>query len=181
MSNVNPMPGGCGFADTIYQKVLSYCDYPNAVLELGCGVGGNLAKFKNSKTRVGIDPYKPNIDAAQHNCKAILGDHTHLKEFKANQFDLGITCSVLDHIEDFKVAFCDMIRICRELVLLEPMKNGVNRQCKKFETSHWKSTWYHDYVGFLNSIDVVFSTEPSPLYKTNSGPLYHFIYVRGNK
>jgi len=179
MADVNPMSGGCGWADLVYESVIETCGYPKKIIELGCGIGSNLEKFKKSKVRVGIDPYKKNIDTAKSKGfgTMILGDHTYLSKYNRNEFDVGFTLSVIDHIEHFEIALKDMLRICKRLVLIEPMIEGVGRQAKRKETTHWKATWYHNYRKFLEKSKVKFSIKPKPLSKRNSGPKYHLIYI----
>jgi len=181
MSDINPMLGGCNYSDILYKTVIKICKYPESIIELGCGNGGNLAEFSTSVIKVGIDPDKKNIDSAGNrkllNCQFILGSHKDLKQFKHNEFDIGITLSVLDHIENFKIALYSMMVINKELVLLEPTVKGENRQAKKSETQRWRDTWYHDYKTFLKEQKIFYSIKHYPLYKTNSGPLFHLICI----
>lgn len=181
MSNINPMPGGCRYSDILYKLVIETCGYPDSIIELGCGDGGNLAEFLTHIRKVGLDPYKKNINAALNrgllNCKFILGSHEDLTQFECNEFAVGVTLSVLDHIEDFKNALLHMMQISNKLILLEPILKGENRQARKVETQRWENTWYHDYETFLKEQKVFYSIKHYPLYKTNSGLLYHLIYI----
>ncbi len=161
----HPMIGECGFADVIFKKASRYS--PKSIIELGCGNGGNLAKFSCEK-KVGIDP-------CEENNPMILGDHTYLENYSINEFDLGFTCSVLDHIEDWERALSDMMRICKDVMLIEPYV-GKERQAKKKETFRWKETWYHDYVSFLEGFK--YEVEKYPLYKNNSGKFFHIFYIK---
>ena len=65
MSNIYPMPGGCGFSEKVYERVTSLCSpSPRSVFELGCGNGGNLELFSSADVRLGVDPFVPNIEEA---------------------------------------------------------------------------------------------------------------------
>ena len=142
MSDVNPMPGGCSYADAIHEESRNAIKDPLSVFELGCGNGGNLAKFTTSNIRVGIDPSEENITAANQRdgISAILADHTYMENFLTDEFDLGITVSVLNHIPSLNPALNSMMRICSKLILFEPTIRGENRQAKKGESSRYKAT-----------------------------------------
>ena len=181
MSDVNPMPGGCSYSGILYESVVKICGYPKSIIELGCGDGGNLAEFLTSSKRAGIDPDKKNINIAIDrkllNCQFILGSHEDLRQFDHNEFDVGITLSVLDHIKNFKIALYSMMIISKELILLEPTIKGENRQARKGEIQRWRNTWYHDYEMFLKEQKIFYSIKYYPLYKTNSGSLFHLMYI----
>jgi len=179
MRNVNRMHGHCNFSHKVYEKITQKIGYPNSIIELGCGNGGNLGKFNLSDKRIGIDPEKENIKNAVFrgiDCQFIYGDHNVLKNFKVNDFDLALTVSVLDHIEDFKVALLDMILISKNVILFEPYIKNTHRQANKYETKWWEITWYHDYEKYLKDSD--YTIEPYPLYNEGSGKLYHLIHIK---
>jgi len=48
------MVGLCKFSDVVASGVREVCGEPTSILELGCGPGGNLAKFPKSSC-LGID------------------------------------------------------------------------------------------------------------------------------
>jgi len=174
--DVNPMPGSCRFSDLIAFGLHNNFGKFDSVIELGCGRGGNLTEYPEVKTVVGIDPNPINIEKAQKvvkNGQVILGDHTLLTKYNTNQFDVGYTCSVLDHMEDFIPALNELCRVCKNVMLLEPTITGPSKQAKKSETSCWKISWYHDYAAWLTLNDFNFKCLPYPMYKTNSGPLFH--------
>jgi len=179
--NINPMIGGCKFSNIIYKKVIDICGHPKSIIELGCGNGGNLEKFSDSVIKIGIDPHIKNINNAKmkniKNCEFIYGSHIDLKKFGYNSFDVGITLSVLDHIEDYKNALSDMMNITKTLILIEPIKSKTDRLAHKEETFRWSNTWYHDYQSFLETNNIKYLLTPCELYKTNSGPLYHLFHI----
>ncbi len=180
MRNVNRMYGFCNFSHVIYDIITDNCGYPDSILELGCGNGGNLGKFFDSEKRVGIDPEPDNIERANlrgNGCEYILADHEHLKTYPDKSFDVAFTYSVLDHIEDFTVALPDMIRIARHVVLIEPYIAGEERQAREGETRWWEITWYHDYPKYLRENGYVFSIVPYQMFEGGSGPLYHVIHI----
>ena len=179
MENVNKMRGYCDFPHIIYKKIIEKCGYPDSIIELGCGNGGNLDKFSLSCKRIGIDPEPGNIKSALHrniDCEFIEGEHNILQNYQCNEFDVAFTVSVLDHIEDFTVALSKMLIIAKEVILLEPLIKGVERLAFKNETHIWNVTWYHNYESYLKNYN--YTIEPCPLYKEKSGPLYHLIHVK---
>jgi len=180
IKDINPMAGHCRYSSIIYETVIKKCGNVNSILELGCGNGLNLKKFTNVPTKVGIDPLKGNVLAAIENnplSKILLNSHLYLSNFRDREFDVGITCSVLNHIERFEIALNELIRVCKKLVLIEPMIEGENRQANSSETTGWGETWYFDYRKILTNKGKVFTIEKTPLYIKNSGPLYHTIFV----
>ena len=180
MKNVNPMRGKCKYRNVVRTKVLQKCGEPTSVIELGCGMGMNLAQFKRAKKRVGIDPHKPNVEAAKQKsegAKIIEGTHENLKDFGVNEFDVGITCSVIDHIGDGRDAVNEMMKVCKKINLIEPMIEGEDRQTTPEESSEWHTTWYHNYREFLTEKGVEFDIEPLPLYVKNDGQKYHLIHI----
>ena len=177
--DVNPMLGVCKFSEVIFEAIREWGGYPETVLELGCATGENLKLFKESLVRVGIEPYVETYKVAQAFLgeNAILGDHRVLEQMETNQFGVGFTCSVLDHIENYRVALQSLCRVCRSLVLFEPIREGAPRQAKQGETKLWQVTWYHDYEVALQELGVPYKISPCPLYPNDSGPYYHKICV----
>lgn len=174
------MPGGCGYSQKLYDAVIDKCGEQDSIIELGCGNGGNLSKFEGWES-VGIDPLADNIALARSrklDAKFIKGNHNHLKKYKDKRFDVGVTLSVLNHIENVKPVLSDLKRICKNLVLIEPYIRGENRQAKRGEIKLWEVTWFHDYDKLIgDNSEHAYSIEPYPLYKTNCGPLYHLIHI----
>ena len=181
MADVNPMPGNCKYSKIISTEIRKHFGELERLIELGCGCGGNLAEFPNAEVLVGIDPLEYNVKAATailHNYNyprhhIVLGDHTFLKKFGDNNFDVGFTCSVLDHIENFGLALRELCRVSKKVMLFEPYIEGVERRALEVETSCWETTWYHNYHFALTSMGVEFERVPFPLYPTDSGPLFH--------
>jgi len=180
MKNVNRMHGHCNFSHIVFSEVINRVGYPNTILELGCGNGGNLGKFSKVKIRIGIDPDEKNIENARYrdiDCSFILGDHTFLTHFDDNEFYLSFTFSVLDHMEDFRPALKEMMRISKNVILFEPTISGEDRLALPEETRWWKITWYHDYERWLKLGDFKYTIEKYPLYDEGSGELYHLIHI----
>lgn len=182
--DINPMHGRCCYSKKIFDIVLKKCGCPSSILELGCGVGLNLKEFINTSIKVGIDPLESNIVLARKNnphATILFDSHLCLINFADKKFDVGITCSVLNHIEGFENALNELIRTCKKLVLVEPMIEGVHRQALASETVGKDNTWYFNYRKFLNDGGKFFTIEKTPLYSKNSGSLYHTIFVNCEK
>lgn len=176
------MPGGCGFADKLHEAVIDKCGVHKSIIELGCGNGGNLSRFKGWE-RVGIDPSAVNIHHARKRrikARFVQENHHYLAGYEDKNFDVGMTLSVLNHIGYIKTAFINIVRICKDLVLVEPYRKGQDRQAERGEIKLWDVTWFHDYEKLIQSCgDKIkfYSIEPFPLYETNCGPLYHLIHI----
>lgn len=178
--DTNPMVGHCRFADEISSQILEHFGKPSKIIELGCGRGGNLAKFIDSVVRVGVEPHEGNATKAKESLKGariINKDHRYLSRFSVNQFDVGYTCSVLDHMENFEFALSDLCRISKRVMLFEPVIKGKSRQATPKETNCWRISWYHDLEAWLNKqSNIKFTCFPKILYESNSGlKFYQFI------
>ena len=181
--DVNPMPGNCKFSKTITAEIHSNFDTTESIIELGCGCGGNLAELSSIAGKlVGIEPHPDNFQKAfksvGENVTVIHGDHTQLESFGDNQFDVGFTCSVLDHMEDFRGALGELLRVCKNVMLFEPTMSP-GRQAREDETNCWQISWYHDYGAWLHDDGLEYFIKPFPLYSTSSGKLFHQIIIRG--
>ena len=87
-----------------FMKVQMNESSTSKVLEIGCGVGGNVGLLSQSGNYLGIDMHKPAIDYCsekfpQYNfyC-ARVEDIPH--EFSSNKFDSIYILDVLEHIDD---------------------------------------------------------------------------------
>lgn len=184
--DVNPMPSTCKFSGLIKDEIKKHFGNPKTVIELGCGLGGNLFQFWNDETEmlVGVEPHHGNIHTARLlkpdvlKCLIYEGSHLLLSMFTTNQFEVGFTCSVLDHMEDFHPALIDLCRISKKVMLFEPIKGGPSRQAEESETNCWKTTWYHDYELWLKEeMKAYYTILHRPLYSDNSGPYFHQIII----
>lgn len=175
--DTNPMKGHCRFADIIHGEIMKHFGNPVKVIELGCGSGLNLSKFTSSVARVGIEPHPENYEKAKKLSKdatIINSDHNYLQRFSINQFDVGYTCSVLDHMENFIPALSDLCRVSKRVMLFEPVITGASRQALPSETSCWKISWYHDIEAWLkDQKGLTFTVTPKILYRTSSGLKFH--------
>ena len=74
------------------------------VLEIGCGVGGNVGLLSQSGHYRGIDMYKPAIDYCSEKYPQFEFECTRVEEipqeFKSNKFDSIYLLDVLEHIND---------------------------------------------------------------------------------
>jgi len=179
------MNGSCKFADLVAFEVIKHFGLPKNVIELGCGCGKNLAKFSDVEVAIGIDPCLENVRRARKNCKGaniVLGSHSLLMNFNTNEFDVGYTCSVLDHMEDFRPAISELCRVCRKVMLFEPIIKGASRQAFPGETDCWKISWYHDIESWLKKQETIkFECFPKPMYKINSGQMFYQFIIDSEK
>ena len=121
---------------------------PNHVFELGIGTGKNLRLILKEQYRYalssisvfGIDVSMINVINAvvKNNLKGVaLADESYLRHFC--NFDVVITCSCLDHIEDITGIIQELKRICNKAVIIA--------ECVNY---HSPENYYylHDYESF---------------------------------
>lgn len=101
---------------------------PKSVLEFGCSSGRNLAVMRELDSKVhleGVDMAKIPVrnGAIFHpTIKYNLGDETFLNKLPDGAFDVVFTCSVLDHIPDWKPVYAELKRVAAShLILIEPI------------------------------------------------------------
>lgn len=183
--DVNPMVGHCRYANIIHDEIVKEFGVPDSVIELGCGRGGNLHKFIETSACIGVDPNPDNIQAARDLPGMMIlsnTDHSVLHNHEYNQFDVGYTCSVLDHMENFTEALSELCRVCKRLMLFEPVIEGESRQARPDETSCWTISWYHDLAAWLKKQpDITFKDTPYVLYKNDSGKKFHQFIINCEK
>lgn len=98
---------------------------PQSVIEFGCGTGKNLNLLRNERkdTRLfGLDISKKAIKIAQtkYHLDVVCATEDYLSGVPDKSFDVGFTCSVLDHIEDIDGIVAELKRICmRGIVIAE--------------------------------------------------------------
>ena len=178
--SVNVMVGKCRYSATIYGAVIAAVGYPKSILEFGCGIGANIDRFRECSKKVGIDPFKSNIAVAKELFPwndYILGDCTALADYKKNEFDVVVTCSVLDHIKDYRPVMDELMRVGKHCIFFEPMVDGQERQAFAGETFLWKTTWYHNYHEYLKSKMKRHIIKKCPLYDLNSGKRFKMVII----
>ena len=78
--------------------------YGSKVLEIGCGVGGNVGLLSQSGQYRGIDMHKPAIDYCSEKYPQFEFQCTRVEdipqEFNSNKFDSIYLLDVLEHIDD---------------------------------------------------------------------------------
>jgi SAM-dependent methyltransferase len=74
------------------------------VLEIGCGVGGNVGLLSQSRNYLGIDMHRPAIDYCSEKFPQFNFQCTRVEdipqEFSSNKFDSIYILDVLEHIDD---------------------------------------------------------------------------------
>lgn len=181
---IHDMISKCRHSDKIYAEVNKHFSGLGAVVELGCADGNNLIGLSTIiESGLGIEPNIQNFKLAQQNIKkyshitVLAGTHRDLYNYADANFDLCITCSVIDHIapEDLEECIQLLTTKCKNLLLIEPAVPGIHRQAKVAETTFWTNTWYYDYWKLFKEYNCTIT--PLPLSKTNSGPKYKKILV----
>src|SRR3990167_9585086 len=95
----------------------------DSVLDVGCGEGFTLARLKKEKigkSFEGIDNLDESIEIAKkiHPGLDIKKGDIYKLPYKSNSFDLVVCTEVLEHLENPRKAYRELIRVSRKYVLL---------------------------------------------------------------
>jgi SAM-dependent methyltransferase len=94
-----------------------------SILDVGCGEGFTLERFYNEKIGRGFEGIEYDSEAVKTANK--LYPHLDIKQgdiyklpYKNNSFDLVVATEVLEHLEDPKKAYRELLRVSNKYVLL---------------------------------------------------------------
>lgn len=95
----------------------------NTVLDVGCGEGFTLARLKAAKigkTHEGIEKDETSIELGKklYPTLSIQEGDIYKLPYKNNSFDLVVCTEVLEHLENPKKAYKELLRVSRKYVLL---------------------------------------------------------------
>ena len=164
------MVSKCRYSQEIADEVINDFTNIQQVVELGCADGNNLIALSPIITNgIGIEPNKHNLKIAKNNIKAyknitvIAGDHRDLRAYADGTFDLGMTCSVIDHIDPKDLDECIQLLLCKckNLLLIEPAIANEHRQAREDETTFWANTWYYNYWKMFEDYNCVITPSVS--------------------
>ena len=106
---------------------------PDSVFEFGCNNGKNL-KLMDTRT-FGIDINEESlVEANEMGICATFGDEHTIQRMESNSFDVVLTCSVLNHIQEIDEIVIELKRIARKAV--------ISIECNHENTWRW---FPHDY------------------------------------
>lgn len=134
-----------------------------SILEIGCGLGNNLNKFKDTEVVVGIDISEHAINIAKNRFPNFQFYVDNLLKLKLRDpFDLVFTSGVVEHIEPKLLdhAFNEMFRMSKKYILnieaYDETEHEINwhRGKNKFWTVHMAERWKHFPVKILRDYDV---------------------------
>ena len=178
MKNVNPMPGGCGFANIVYQKVVEHCAIPNSIIELGCGEGyltEYVRLLQPISTIMGVDISEDVIELAVSQYPHISFQVASVNSlpFQDNSFDLVLACELLEHLELPRSGLDEIQRICKKYILFsvprEPIWRLLNmsrlRYLKNFgntpgHLNHWSKRQFQELLSQRFEVEQVRSPLP---------------------
>jgi ubiquinone/menaquinone biosynthesis C-methylase UbiE len=87
---------------------------PSAILDIGCGTGGNLAAFRDAlgaRHAVGIDRHADCVEAARgRGLDVVAGESTSLP-FDDEAFGFVSALDVLEHVDDESAAAREIVRV----------------------------------------------------------------------
>lgn len=116
-----------------YKKLNQELNNCNSILDVGCGSDSPLRKVKKNLYSVGIDIFKPSIEASKRkkiHDKYIVSDINKIdKLFKKDSFDAVITLDLIEHLEKKEALrlIKKMEEIARKkVIILTP--NGFTKQ-----------------------------------------------------
>lgn len=113
---------GCvGYRKTLRDKLIELWKPGYRILEGGCGSGLTYEHLpdKMKPHYVGLDATQDFVDVCNKRYpkgEFILGDLRALK-FPDNSFDIGVTCTVLQHILEWKKAARELIRVSKRYIV----------------------------------------------------------------
>lgn len=174
------MVGKCRYSGTVYGAIVAIAGYPQSIVELGCGIGANIDRFRECPKKIGIDPNPANVKCAKEMFPwndYVCADYKELAKYRDDEFDVAFTVSVLDHIRRFGDVIRELDRVSKVAVFVEPMIEGQERKARKHETFRYKDTWYHDYRKEILNQGKHPIIHHMPLYDLNSGHLFKVIVV----
>lgn len=96
---------------------------PENILDVGCGIGRTMSKFKKSGFKVtGIDNSEQSLDFCKKlgfvENKEILKMDAAKMNFQDNSFDAVFSEGLLEHFEDFEPFVREMVRVSKKYILL---------------------------------------------------------------
>jgi SAM-dependent methyltransferase len=160
---------------------------PRSVLEFGCNVGRNLRELRTHLpyTRlVGVDINAEAVERgrARYELDLRRGDESYLHHFLPGEFDVSMTISVLDHLQEVNEGFEALLRVsARYVFLLEPF-TGEERRADTGDGLATPLTavphsYLWDYFRLAGSLGTSWdwTFEPYPLTENNLGPYYWLI------
>lgn len=159
---------------------------PRAVLEFGCNVGRNLAYMAEAAPGiryVGVDVNAEAIRLGRDHTGLDLrhGDERTIQEFRAGEFDLVFTVSVLDHISDIAAVCRSLVRCsARDVFCLEVSLPVEGKVIEHFDHKHGcvrpstgaSYSWHVDkYLWRCPRVRRV-KSRPCYLHNASLGPYY---------
>lgn len=118
-------PIGRLFLDNFLKTAIASIKHLNidSVLDVGCGEGFTLAKLKSAKIGknyegIEVDPTAIELGKKLYPSLNIKKGDIYDLPYKSNSFDLIICTEVLEHLENPKKAYKELLRVSRKYVLL---------------------------------------------------------------
>lgn len=125
----------------------------NSVLDVGCGDGYltiKLIELKYAKIIFGVDLSYTRMKRAKAQSKNsnFCVASSYSLPYKANSFDLVLCTEVLEHLEDFYIAFSEILRVAKKYILITVPNN---EPTNKVLCPNCLQEFYHD--GHLHSFN----------------------------
>lgn len=118
-------PIGKIFLDNFLSTAVKSIKYLNidSILDVGCGEGFTLAKFKKEKIGKNYEGIEKDDQAIELSKKLypslnIQKGDIYTLPYKSNSFDLVVCTEVLEHLDNPKKAYKELIRVSRKYILL---------------------------------------------------------------
>lgn len=150
-----------GTLDRIKNEIVKPDQIMN-VLDFGCGIGYHSEMFK-SANYLGIEPLEAcvavaNKKFANSRVKFQVGNHSHLKSFPDNSYDLVIAIGVLHHIdtEIFTIFVKEALRILKpggRLTTFDPVFHKQQTKLSKLIVKQDRGTWVRTESGYVEVIE----------------------------
>ncbi|MBI2650271.1 class I SAM-dependent methyltransferase [Candidatus Woesearchaeota archaeon] len=150
-------------------------EHPFTLLDAGCGVATELSSYRIGNIKVnyvGLDKSSYMIAKAKKGypgAKFVRGEVESLP-FPDDSFDVVVLRHVLEHLENYKTAVKEALRVSREIIIIDFFHRLLpfGLSWKIWDKDGYWNNWYSktEFVRFLQSLNISYKVTTT---KGNSG------------
>jgi ubiquinone/menaquinone biosynthesis C-methylase UbiE len=94
------------------RRFLAGYDIDGPILDVGTGIGGNLAQLSRTAPAVGVELSASAVRRAIDHAPSVVGDGSRLP-FRSSSFGAVVCTEVLEHVDRPALVFAEMARVLR--------------------------------------------------------------------